>query len=82
MKTAECIGRFDLIRPGERVLCALSGGADSVCMTHALALLREKGDFSLAAAHFSHGIRPADADRERAKKYQAAMEILAGKQEG
>lgn len=65
MKTAECIGRFDLIRPGERVLCALSGGADSVCMTHALALLREKGDFSLAAAHFSHGIRPADADRER-----------------
>lgn len=65
MKTAECIRRFDLLRPGERVLCALSGGADSVCMTHALALLREKLDFSLAAAHFSHGIRPADAAGER-----------------
>ena len=28
---------FALTAPGDRVLCALSGGADSVCLTHLLA---------------------------------------------
>lgn len=54
-----------LFRPGERVLVALSGGADSVCLTHALATLRKELGIEVMAAHYSHGIRPEAADFER-----------------
>ena len=46
---------------GARVLCAVSGGADSMCL---LALLRELGRFDLAAAHFEHGIRGEESLRD------------------
>lgn len=46
---------------GARVLCAVSGGADSMCL---LALLRETADFELAAAHFEHGIRGEESLRD------------------
>ncbi len=48
------------------MLCALSGGADSVCLTHALCALREQMALTVAAAHFSHGLRPEAAEAERA----------------
>ena len=37
-----------LIAPGSRVLCAVSGGADSVCLLH---LIRSLGDVACACAH-------------------------------
>ncbi len=61
----DAIGRFDLLPAGSRVLCALSGGADSVCMTHFLASQAAKRGITVAAAHFSHGIRPESAQAER-----------------
>ena len=62
----KAVGQFSLIAPGDRVLCALSGGGDSVCLTHALAQLAKEQNFTLAAAHFSHGLRPESAACERA----------------
>lgn len=62
---ADAVKRFGLLQPGDRVLCALSGGADSVCLTHALAKLAGAGGFAVAAAHFSHGLRPESAAYER-----------------
>lgn len=53
-----------LFKRGDRVLCALSGGADSVCLTHALASLRRELGIEVMAAHYSHGIRPEAADFE------------------
>ena len=47
-----------LIPPGSRVLCAVSGGADSVCLLH---LIRSLGDVECACAHFDHGLRPNSA---------------------
>ncbi len=41
---------------GRRVLVGLSGGADSVALLHALAGLRRKFGFELAAAHLNHGL--------------------------
>ena len=61
----KAVGQFSLIHPGDRVLCALSGGSDSVCLTHRLAQLAKKQGFTLAAAHFSHGLRPESAEDER-----------------
>lgn len=47
-----------LIPPGSRVLCAVSGGADSVCLLH---LVRSLGDAACACAHFDHALRPGSA---------------------
>ena len=56
---------FALTAPGDRVLCALSGGADSVCLTHLLATRAAEYGITVAAAHFSHGLRPESAEQER-----------------
>lgn len=51
--------RYDLIPAGSAVLCALSGGADSMYL---LSRLLEKG-YSVHAAHYNHRLRPT-ADRD------------------
>lgn len=60
------IARYDLLRPGDRVICALSGGADSVAMTYGLWLLRERLGIELTAAHFNHHLRGAESERDEA----------------
>ena len=55
----------DLIPPGSAVLCAVSGGADSVAMLHILCRLRDRLDFTLAAAHYNHRLRGAESDRDQ-----------------
>ena len=65
MRLRETVARHGLLSAGDRVLCALSGGADSVCMTHLLASLRAEYGVTLAAAHFTHGLRPQRAEEER-----------------
>lgn len=47
---------------GKKVLIALSGGADSVCLMHLLAQKRDEYGMRLCAAHYHHGIRGDDAD--------------------
>lgn len=52
------------------LLVALSGGADSVALLHALVRVRAAGGakppYGLAVAHFNHGIRGAEADADEA----------------
>ncbi len=51
--------------PHAHVLIALSGGADSVALLHALRLLREEYAIDrLAAVHIHHGLRGSEADRD------------------
>lgn len=47
-----------LPREGGTILCALSGGRDSVCLLHYLEDLSARCGFSVAAAHFNHQMRP------------------------
>ncbi|MEA4919575.1 MAG: tRNA lysidine(34) synthetase TilS [Clostridiaceae bacterium] len=54
----------DIIRKGGRILVALSGGADSVCLLHFLASNRQRIGIEVMAAHFIHGIRPEAAEDE------------------
>ena len=56
----------NMIRPGQQIVCAVSGGADSVALLFGLYLLREKLDFSLSAAHFNHHLRGEESDRDEA----------------
>jgi tRNA(Ile)-lysidine synthase len=50
-----------LFGQGDRVLVAVSGGPDSMCLLHALALLRLKLGASIVAHGVDHGLRPAAA---------------------
>lgn len=58
------VDEYQLIGKGETVLCALSGGADSVCLLFCLNHLAEEMGFSLSAAHVNHGIRGDEALRD------------------
>ena len=51
------IRRKDLFGPGTRVVVAVSGGPDSVCLLHILYLLSSRWRLGLEVAHFEHGLR-------------------------
>lgn len=57
---------YDMLPRGSTILCALSGGRDSMALLHALAFLREPLGFSLCAAHFNHKLRGAESERDEA----------------
>lgn len=65
-KVSAFIRQENMLSPGDRVICALSGGADSVALLFCLYLLREKLGITLEAAHYNHGLRGAEADRDQA----------------
>ena len=46
-----------LPQPGGRILCAVSGGRDSMCLLHYLWQLGQREDFTVAAVHMNHGQR-------------------------
>jgi tRNA(Ile)-lysidine synthase len=55
------IRQHELIRPGQHVLVAVSGGADSVGLLHILNALARTLRIRLTLAHLNHGIRGATA---------------------
>lgn len=54
----------DLLPRGGHILCAVSGGADSVCLVHWLTRLREEFGFSVTAAHYNHQLRGDESRRD------------------
>ncbi|MDE6107466.1 MAG: tRNA lysidine(34) synthetase TilS, partial [Oscillospiraceae bacterium] len=56
------IREYGMFPPGCKVLCAVSGGADSVCLLH---WLSQQKDISLMAAHFNHQLRGEESDRDQ-----------------
>ena len=65
-KLLKALHRDEMVSPGDRVICAVSGGADSMALLWSFWLLREKLGIELAAAHFNHGLRGAESDRDEA----------------
>ena len=51
---------------GEKVVCAVSGGADSMALLWGMYLLKDKLELSLSAAHFNHRLRGVESDRDEA----------------
>lgn len=76
-KVKNTIKEYDMIEKGDKVLVALSGGADSVCLTHILSALSKEMKFSLYAAHLNHGIRGEEADRDEnfAKEFCQSLDV-------
>lgn len=51
---------------GEKLLCAVSGGADSVCLLLLMRQIAEMRGFSVACAHYDHRLRGAESARDAA----------------
>ena len=51
------VRRLDLLSPGDRVVVAVSGGADSVALLQVLSAWRDRLDLALAVVHVEHGLR-------------------------
>lgn len=58
------IEKYQMFSSGDAVLVGVSGGADSVCLLHALSVLKEKTGIRIAAAHLNHQIRGEEAERD------------------
>lgn len=53
-----------MLRGGETVICAVSGGADSMALLWGMWLLREKFHLRVEAAHFNHHLRGEESRRD------------------
>lgn len=63
-KLLAAIRRYGMVQPGDRVICAVSGGADSMALLWGMGLLREKLGITVEAAHYNHGLRGAESDAD------------------
>lgn len=61
-KVEAYIRENQMIEKGDKVLAAVSGGADSVCLLHILVSLRKILGCEICAVHVHHGLRGAEAD--------------------
>ena len=57
MKTIDFIKENSLVKAGDRVLCAVSGGADSMCLLHLLHSNAAALGIEVCAASFDHRLR-------------------------
>ena len=80
----------NLTQPGDTVICAVSGGADSMALLWGVYLLKENLGITLAAAHFNHRLRMEESDRDETfvrafcqrfeiPLYVGSTEVKAGK---
>lgn len=60
------VSEHEMLRSGDKVLAAVSGGADSVCMLHVLNELKTKLNIEIYCAHLNHGLRGEAADSDEA----------------
>ncbi len=63
-KIKDTISRFVMLEPGNRVLVAVSGGPDSVCLLSALHALSAELKISLHIAHLDHMFRGKESAEE------------------
>jgi tRNA(Ile)-lysidine synthase len=72
-KFKKFIADNNLIKPGDRILLAVSGGIDSMVMTH---LFKQTGnEFAIAHCNFSLRATESDLDEDMVSKYAAEHSI-------
>jgi len=75
LKVRKTIEKNELIEKDSRVLLALSGGPDSVCLLSILHDLQKPLDFKLYAFHVNHMIRGKDADDDEKYCYMLCEKL-------
>lgn len=56
----------NLLKPGDKVIIGVSGGADSVCLLKVLSELKNELETELLVVHVNHGLRGNEADSDQA----------------
>ena len=79
-KILETIKKYNMIENGEKIVLAVSGGPDSICMLDILNDIKNDEtidvDFEIVAAHVNHMIRKeAEEDEKYVKKYCEEKQI-------
>jgi tRNA(Ile)-lysidine synthase len=81
IKIRETIRKYSMLDPGDRVVVAVSGGPDSVCLLSVLHALAKDLDLKLHVAHLDHMFRGKESADEAlfveglAKKFNIAATI-------
>jgi len=65
-RVRKTIRAYRMLQRGDRVLAGVSGGADSVALLAVLERLGPSCGVTLSAAHFNHGTRAGESDRDEA----------------
>lgn len=78
MDLLQWMGWWDMLpEKGGVILCAVSGGRDSMCLLHYLHSIALSCGFTVAAGHFNHQMRDeADADEAFVRAFCAERDIL------
>ena len=63
-RVLDFIQQHHLVSANEKLVVAVSGGADSVCLLHILVGLKEKLKLKLHLAHLNHQLRGAESDAD------------------
>lgn len=63
-KLVAFVREYDMLQPGDHVVCAVSGGGDSVALLYAMKLLSQKLQITVSAAHFNHHLRGEESDAD------------------
>lgn len=63
-KMLAALRRYEMVQPGDRVICAVSGGADSMALLWGMFLLKEKLGITLEAAHYNHNLRGEESKQD------------------
>lgn len=63
-KVRKTIEKHNLLENGDTVICAVSGGADSVCLLHLMQSLKYDYNLTVYVANVNHLIRGEESDRD------------------
>lgn len=63
-KVRKTIEKHNLLENGDTVICAVSGGADSVCLLHLMQSLKCDYNLTVYVANVNHLIRGEESDRD------------------
>ena len=65
-KLRSTLRQYGMLSAGDTVICAVSGGADSMALLWAMYLLRDEMPLCVEAAHFNHHLRGEESNRDQA----------------
>lgn len=74
-RVREVITRYNMLKPGDSVGIAVSGGADSVCLLHLLTALSRELQLALTVLHLNHGLRGEESDADESFVAQLASDL-------
>lgn len=63
-KILNTIKKYDMLSYGDNVVCAVSGGADSMALICFLLSIKEEFNLSLTVCHVNHKLRGEEAERD------------------